>query len=100
VDWQKHVPQLSGDLCEIKADDPVWLDIDLMINEQNLVKVISGMCPSSNCQSSISSLNITCSRTCHSEMGEASLNIAGYSSISLPSITVFTTSTFSNPSPA
>ena len=47
MDWQKHVPQLSGDLCEIKADDPVWLDIDLMINEQNLVKVISGMCPSS-----------------------------------------------------
>jgi hypothetical protein len=28
-----------------RQGDPVWLDVDLMINEQNLVKVISGMCP-------------------------------------------------------
>lgn len=38
---------------------------------------ILGTCPSSKlCQSSISSLNITCSKGCHSEVDEASLNIA------------------------
>jgi hypothetical protein len=96
-------PRLLRDLCA-KSRQMILCDrmSTLMMNEQNSVKVILEHVLELQTLSVIHFFlsALPCSGNCHSEVADASLNIAGCSSLGFPPVTVFTTSTFSNPSVA